>query len=93
MKDLSARKRDVVRYRDWSAILDRYHDSGLSLREFSEKECIPQTTIRDKLGLNNRKKKSLSVPEYSSFIPLDLGGSPLEVELEFRDGTKLRIRG
>lgn len=93
MKDLSVRKRELVRDRDWSGILSRYHASGMRIREFSEQEGIPQSTLRDRLGLNSRKNKSLSVPEYNSFIPIDLGGSALEVELEFRDGTKLRIKG
>ena len=93
MKDLTVRKRELVRDRDWSGILSRYHGSGSSIREFSEKEGIPQSTLRDRLGLKSRKKKSLSIPEYNSFIPIDLGGSSIEVELEFRDGTKLRIKG
>jgi len=89
MKDLSVRKKDLVRDRDWSGILSRYHESGLRIREFSEQEGIPQGTLRDRLGLSSRKKDSLSVPDYNSFIPIDLGGSSLEVELEFRVGTKL----
>jgi len=93
MKDLVVRKREAVRDRDWSEILSRYHRSGLKIREFSDQEGIPQSTLRDRLGLSSRTKKSLIVPEYNSFIPIDLVSSCLEVELEFRDGTKLRIRG
>ena len=93
MKDLTIGKKQLVRDRDWSGILSRYHASGLKIREFIEQEGIPQSTLRDRLGLSSRKNNSLSVPEYNSFIPIDLGGSALEVELEFRDGTKLRIKG
>ena len=95
MKDLipGVSKRHIVNGRDWEGISDRYCKSGLNIREFSEQEGIPESTLRDRLGLNSRKNKSLSVPEYNSFIPLALGSSCLEVELEFRDGTKLRIKG
>lgn len=93
MKDLTVRNRELVRTRDWAGILSRYHESGSSIRAFSEKEGIPPSTLRDRLGLNTRKKNSVSVPEYNSFIPIDLGGTSVEVELEFRDGTKLRIKG
>lgn len=94
MKDLLVRKREVVRERDWAGILSRYRESGLSLSKFSEREGIPKSTLRDHVvGRKSSNNKGLSVPEYSSFIPVDLGGSGLEVELEFRDGAKLRIRG
>ena len=56
MKDLTVRNRESVRSRDWAGILSRYHECGSSIRAFSEKEGIPASTLRDRLGLNNRKK-------------------------------------
>jgi hypothetical protein len=96
MKDLvsSVSKRHIVKGRDWECILDRYHKSGLKVREFSELEGIPQGTLRDRLGLSKRHKKPLDIPSFDSFIPLNLGSaSSIDVELELRDGTKLRIKG
>ena len=96
MKDLipSVSKRHIVKDRDWEGILDRYHKSGLKIREFSELEGIPQGTLRDRLGLSKRHKKPLDIPSFDSFIPLNLSSaSSIDVELELRDGTKLRIKG
>ena len=95
MKDLLCRKRELVRARDWGEILSRYHASGMRIREFSEMEGIPYSTLRDHVVGRKKsgKDKEVSIPEYNSFIPVDLGVSGVEVELEFRDGTKLRIRG
>jgi len=78
--------------RNWAEILKRYESSGESQRSFSALEGIPVSTLRDQLGLRT-DKRSISVPSFDSFIPLDLsGGSSIEVELEFRDGSKLRIK-
>ena len=95
MKDLShaVSIRKVVKGRDWEEILSRFHKSGLSIREFSAQEGIANSTLRDRLIPRKRAELPVSMPGFDSFIPLELSGASVEVELEFRGGTKLRIKG
>ena len=95
MKDLTRAGiiRKIVKGRDWEEILRRFHKSGLSIGEFSTQEGIANSTLRDRLKPRKRAELPVSIPGFDSFIPLDLSSSSVEVELEFRDGTKLKIKG
>ena len=92
MREESVTKRVLVKDRNWGSIISRYQDSGEKLNVFCRKEGIPPSSLRDNLGL---RKKRVPSNLLESFIPVEFPRSVklVEVELEFRDGTKLRIKG
>ena len=92
MREECVSKRVIVKNRNWPDIISRYESSGEKLNVFCRNEGIPPSSLRDKLGLRKTRVPSKVL---ESFIPIEFPHSInlIEVELEFRDGTKLRIKG
>ena len=75
---------------EWSSIVARHRESGLSLREFAKQHDVP-------LGSLQRWRRRLSSTESATFVDVSLPSPPAapiwQAEITLPNGTTLRLRG
>jgi len=80
---------------EWSALVERYRQSGLSGRSFCEREGLAVSSFGNWVS-KVKKEKAVGFPKgKSKFValsPLPPRPDSWRVELEFRSGLLLRIR-
>jgi len=76
---------------EWESILERFEESGKSLREFCRAEGISAESIR---RWRHRLKRSAAAHfvELASPIPVGEPVTRWELDLEFPSGGRLRLR-
>jgi lambda repressor-like predicted transcriptional regulator len=75
----------------WSEIIARYRQSGLSSRQFCEQEGLTPRTLAK---WERRLRRGESRQGTFIAVPAPGGGSePWAVEVEFPTGVRLRVRG
>lgn len=76
---------------EWHKLVEKYHDSGKSLREFCSEHGFAPSTFRHHLDKKKAKSK-----QKLSFIPLPKTVDSLkyqEINLELPSGIRLSIKG
>jgi len=75
---------------EWSSIVARQRESGLSLREFAKQHDVP-------LGSLQRWRRRLSPSETADFVDVSAPVTPAaphwQAEIVFPNGIILRLRG
>jgi transposase-like protein len=74
---------------EWSALVKRQRESGLSLRKFAEQHGVP-------VGSLQRWRRRLASSESSDFVEVSPAATPTpnwQAEIVLPNGTTLRLRG
>ena len=76
---------------EWQAIIARYRQSGLGMREFCAQEGLTLRTFEE--WYRHLRRSETSKGRFVEVKPVSPGAGPWAVEVELPTGVRLRLRG
>jgi hypothetical protein len=76
---------------EWQAIIARYRQSGMGMKEFCVQEELTLRTFEEWYRRSRRAERSKG--QFVEVKAPSVAASPWAVEVEFPNGVRLRVRG
>ena len=76
---------------EWHAIIERYRQSGMGIKEFCAQEGVTVGTFE--LWYRRHRRAEQRTGQFVEVKPLSAVAGPWAVEVEWPSGVRLRLRG
>ncbi len=91
---MAQRQRDPAKEASWRKVLKRFSDSGLSVREFCQREQLTESAFYAwRRTIGERDGKNISGPAFVPAVTTKGSTYDTSITVEFAGGCVLRISG